>query len=96
MPQHKQTQSVMFFAQSGCLLPLLIILNLLFGWMFLKPGAWLIVGAILIGLFWINSLVLAKKISSAVSPHHRRGAIDIEAEVVDDGKLKAKNKKHLT
>jgi hypothetical protein len=63
-------------------LPLFILLNLFFGWMFFKPGIWLSVEGILVLLFIINSYILIKKVSGFSSK--RSDAIDVKGEVVDD------------
>lgn len=88
----KNPQSLFFFSQSGCLLPILIVLNLLFGWMFFRPLVWLLIEAALILIFLLNSFAAAKKIISG-PPLKRRSAIDVEAEVVDEDKSGKKNKK---
>ena len=76
-------RSAIILSQAGCLLPFLIFFNLFFGRIFLKPLSWLIVGAVLILLFILNSFVLAKKI--AAFPRDKRdNIIDIEGEVVEN------------
>ena len=77
-------KSFVFFGRSGCLLPLLIILNLFFGMLFLRPLYWLILEIILVLFFIINGYILTKKIFSA-NPK-RENVIDVEAEVVEDKK----------
>lgn len=85
-------KSTVFFVQSGCVLPLLMIFNLFFGWLFLSPLLWLAVEAILIVLFLANSFLLAKKM--VFGPSKRKGAIDVEGHVVEEkdnhGKLSKK------
>jgi len=76
-------KSFVFFSRAGCFLPLLIIFNLLFGWIFLKPLHWLLVEAILILFFIISGYVIMRKI---ISSSKRNDAIDIEGEVVEDKK----------
>ncbi|MFH0763244.1 MAG: hypothetical protein V1925_05085 [Candidatus Omnitrophota bacterium] len=70
-----------FFIQSGCLLPFLIVFNLIFGWLIFPAPAWFLLGGILILLFAINSYILVKKAAS-FSSSSRRGndAIDVEAQ----------------
>ena len=81
-------KSVVFSSRAGCLLPLLIILNLLFGWRIFKPLEWLAVGAVLALLFIFNSIVVARQVFPRGSSR-RSGAIDVEAEVMEgDNKLK--------
>jgi len=72
-----------FFSASGCLLPFLIIFNLLFGWIFLKPLHWLVIEAALVLFFIINGYVMTRKIIS-VSSKKRANVIDVEGEVVED------------
>jgi uncharacterized membrane protein len=73
---------IVFFSRTGCLLPLLIILNLFFGWIFFKPLEWLAVGLILVLLFMLSSIILTRKIFSVSSKDKR--IIDVEGEVLDD------------
>jgi hypothetical protein len=75
-------KSVVFFSQSGCLLPLLILWNLFFGWMFFKPLIWLAIEGILVLLFTLNSYILARRISSFTAK--RSNVIDVEGEVVEE------------
>lgn len=82
MHKDKSIKSFVFFSQTGCLLPLLIILNLFFGWMFLKPIVWLLTEAILILLFMINSYILTRRISSFSTK--RDNVVDVEGGVVED------------
>lgn len=82
MQKDNSIKSFVFFSQTGCLLPLLIILNLFFGWMFLKPIAWLLTEGILILLFMINSYILSRRISSFSAKRDK--VIDVEGEVVED------------
>ncbi len=70
-----------FFSSTGCLLPSLIIFNLFFGWIFLKPLYWVAIEAILLLLFVINGYVMTRKIISA-SGKKRDNVIDVEAEVI--------------
>lgn len=71
-----------FFASSGCLLPALLIFNLLFGRIFLKPKIWLITEVILLLIFIINGYMITRKI---ISPSSKRdNVIDVEGKVVED------------
>lgn len=83
MYKDSHSRSFVFSSRSGCLLPLLIILNLLFGWIFLKPKEWLILEAILVLFFIINGYVMTQKIVSS-SSKKRGNVIDVEGEVVPD------------
>ena len=82
MYKNKRLSSFVFFSGSGCLLPALIIFNLLFGWIFLKPKLWLITEAILILFLIINGFIITRKIFSTSSK--RDDAIDIKGEVVEE------------
>lgn len=82
MNKDKRLRSFVFFSGSGCLLPALIIFNLLLGWIFLKPKLWLLTEAILILLFMVNTYVIRRKIISISSK--RDDAIDVQGEVVED------------
>lgn len=82
MYKNNSIKSFVFFSRSGCLLPLLIILNLLFGWLFLKFWHWLIIEAILVLLFIFNIYIIARKIFSTSSK--RNNVIDVKAEVVEE------------
>jgi uncharacterized membrane protein len=75
-------KSIVFFSRTGCLLPLLIIFNLLFGWIFLRPLCWLFLEIVLVLLFMVNSYILTRRIILASS---RRGdGIDVEAKVLEE------------
>jgi hypothetical protein len=82
-------KSLVFFSRTSCLLPFLAIFNLFFGWLFLKPGHWLIAEAVLVILFVLNGLILIRKMTSSL-PQMRQGygrkdAVDTEAEVIEEG-----------
>jgi uncharacterized membrane protein SirB2 len=71
-------------AGSGCLLPTLIFLNLIFGWMIFKPvWLWLCVGVILVFIFILRASLFLKKFSSA-GQKKRNDVVDIQAVVLDD------------
>ena len=67
-------------------MPFLIGFNLIFGWLFLPPLAWLSLEGILILLFVLNSYIMVKKISSFSSSPGRRDSevIDVEAQVEEE------------
>jgi len=74
-------------AQGGCLLPFLILFNLIFGLIFFKPLTWVIIEASLLLLFIINSYLLAKKINTGFSESskNKRGkVIDVQGYVVKE------------
>ncbi len=77
-------KSVVLFSYSGCLIPLLLVLNLLFGWMFLSPKTWLLTEAVLFLLFLLNSFIFTRRISSAALRPRRRDVIDVEGEIVNE------------
>lgn len=74
-------KSILFFSQTGCLLPLSILLNLFFGWIFFKPILWLSIEGILILLFILNSYILTRRILSSFKSDD---VIDVQGEVVED------------
>lgn len=80
--RNNSIKSFVFFSRTGCLLPLLIILNLLSGWIFLRPIYWLLTEVILILLFIVNSYIISRKIISTSS--RRNDIIDVEGKVVED------------
>jgi hypothetical protein len=77
-------RSVVLFSYSGCLIPLLLVLNLLFGWMFLSFRHWLLVEAALFLLFIIHSFIFTRRMLSRASQQRKGDVIDVEAEVVED------------
>jgi len=77
-------KSIVFVSRTGCLLPFLIAANLLFGWMLLKPLVWIVAEIVLIGLFIVNSVILAKKILSGDKPADK-GVIDTKGEILKEG-----------
>lgn len=76
---------ITFFGQAGCLLPLLILFNLFFGWMFLPVLYWLAAGSVLILLFFVNSYIFLRRLSKMTKPAEgaRDGAIDVEGKVIE-------------
>lgn len=87
MYKNNPIKSFVFFSRSGCFLPLLIILNLMLGWIFLKPIYWLLSGAILISVFIINSYIIMRKIFPSSKCDE---AIDVEGEVIEDRQQRLK------
>jgi hypothetical protein len=59
---HSPDKSFFFVTQTGYLLPLLILLNLFFGWMFFKPLHWLLIEGIMVLLFILNVRIMMRKI----------------------------------
>lgn len=84
MPWNKPLGSFVFFSSSGCILPALIIANLLFGWMFFKPTEWLIISGALLLAFLINAYIFTRRVVSGVSGRDK--IIDVEGEVVEEHK----------
>ena len=76
---------MIIFSQSGCLLPLLILINLFFGLAFFKFGTWLAIELILILLFLLNSLFMARKIFS--QPRKNNKVIDVEGKVIEERQI---------
>ena len=77
-------RSVLIFSQTGCFLPLIFLINLIFGWMFFKPLTWLAIEGVILSLILINSLLLVRKISSLTKT--KSNVIDIEGEVIEEKK----------
>ena len=69
-------------SSGGCLLPLLIILNLFFGRLFLKASHWLALEGVLILLFALNSYLFTRRIFRCVKK--RDNVIDVEGEVIKE------------
>lgn len=76
---------VAFFGQAGCLLPLLILFNLFFGWMFVPPFYWLAAEGVLILLFFINSYIFLRRLAklTKTTEEARAGVIDVEGKVIE-------------
>ena len=79
-------RSVVLLGYSGCLIPILLALNSLFGWMFLSFKYWLLGEAVLLLLLFLNSLVFTRKAFSGSRRQQRSNIIDVEGEVVDEEK----------
>jgi len=73
----------MLITYSGCLLSLLIVLNLFFGQFFFKPGQWLAIEGILILLFFLHSYIVTRRVKSA-QRNNPQNVIDVEGKVVED------------
>jgi len=89
------TSGFVFTGQSGCLLPMLIILNLFFGRLiFSSNSLWLGIEGILVLLFIIKIHIFTRKIREQLWPggrdnqgHKPQGkVVDIQGRVVEDGK----------
>jgi len=76
----------MIIAYSGCLLPLLIILNLFFGRLFLKTADWLAFEGILILLFLFNSYIKLYRFTHSSRRKGGDNVIDVEGKVINDKK----------
>jgi len=75
------------FGCSGCLLPLLILFNLFFGWIFIHSFLlWLMIQTGLVLLFLFNSYLVIKHFSGSPANKGKESAIDVEAEVVEEKK----------
>ena len=81
MYKSNSIKSLVFFSRRGCLLPLLITLNLLLGWIFLRPIHWLIIEAVLVLFFIVNSYIITRRMFSSSK---RDDVIDVKGEVVKD------------
>lgn len=69
----------------GCLLPLLLVLNTIFGWMFLNFKYWLLLELLLLSAVWLGAFTFDGKISGAATGRRRRrnDVIDVEAKIID-------------
>ncbi len=74
-------RSMVFLSGAGCLLPSLVISNLFFGWIFLRPKVWLLVEVALVVALWIYSHLLRRKISRL--QQKRDKVIDTDAEIIE-------------
>ena len=77
---------IILLGRMGCLLPLLIIFNLFFGWMFFGFLLWALIEIVLIIIFILVSLLTARRIFRQEQQKDKDNVIDIEAEVLDDKK----------
>lgn len=75
---------MMILGCSGCFLPFLIIINLLFGRLFFKTGIWLVIEGVLILLFFFTSIIMTRRMFT--KPDRRKGVIDVEGEVIKERK----------
>ncbi|MDD5027764.1 MAG: hypothetical protein PHV58_04695 [Candidatus Omnitrophica bacterium] len=73
----------MLISYSGCLLPLLIVLNLFFGQFFFKTGQWLAIEGILILLLLFHSYFAARRVKSS-QRNNPKNVIDVEGKVIED------------
>ena len=73
----------MLISYSGCLLPLLIVLNLFFGQFFFKTSQWLAVEGVLILLLILHSYIVTRRIKSS-RRNNPKNVIDVEGKVVED------------
>ena len=80
-----QNRSLFFVSQTGCLLPVLIVFNLMFGWMFFKLSTWILVEVVMILLFVLSARFMMKKIVSS-SFSRRENVVDVEGETVEEKK----------
>jgi hypothetical protein len=73
----------MLISSGGCLLPLLIVLNLFFGQFFFKTGQWLAIEGILVLLLLLHSYMVTRRIKSS-QRNNPKNVIDVEGKVVED------------
>ena len=76
------SKAMVYIAHAGCLLPILLILNLFFGWLIFKPLIWIGLELVLLLGFVLSSYVFAKSI--LYSRPGNNEAIDVEAEVIEE------------
>lgn len=84
----KEAKRILFFSQTGCFLPFLIIFNFFFGWIFFRPLIWLLIELVLIAAFLVNVFLLKRNILRMNIPKQSvdSDVVDIEAEVEDEDK----------
>lgn len=70
------------FYSSGCLLPFLIIFNLIFGRLFFNARTWLAIEGILIIIFIVYSYIFSRRIINSVK--RKDNVIDVEGEVIEE------------
>ena len=88
-------KSVVLFGNIGCFLPFLIIFNLFFGWIFLRPAIWLGLEAVLLLILLLSLHIFSKSIRSSMRADSGH-IIDVEAEVLkDDAAHKRVGKKDI-
>ena len=80
-------RSRVFLAQSGCLLPFLLIFNLFFGRIFFKPRLWLIIEALLFLIILATGYIAIRRVK-VYSALHRKEVIDVQGEVIGDKKIR--------
>ena len=69
--------------RGGCFLPLLIIFNFLFGWIFFSIRTWLLIELILFAVLFLYGYILSRKIFSQIdNPTKKVDAIDVEGKVL--------------
>ncbi|PIP19493.1 MAG: hypothetical protein COT38_03055 [Candidatus Omnitrophica bacterium CG08_land_8_20_14_0_20_41_16] len=70
------------FYSSGCLLPFLIVFNLIFGRLFFNTRHWLTIEGVLILLFMLYSYIFSRRIINSV--RRKDNVIDVEGEIVKE------------
>lgn len=76
------SKAMVYIAHAGCLLPILLIFNLLFGWLIFNPLTWIGIELILFLSFVLSSYIFARFI---FYPRPRNNeAIDVEAQVISE------------
>jgi uncharacterized membrane protein len=76
---------MIFSANTGCFLFLLFIINLFFGWLFLKPGHWLLVQGVLILILWLSAKSIRMNLNREnKATKDKNNVIDVEGKVVKD------------
>jgi len=73
---------MIMLGRAGCLIPFLLVINLLFGWIFLGVFYWVLVEAALLIFFLATLSYYAKAIVSDI-PCRYPDVIDIEARPAD-------------
>ncbi len=93
--------SIVLTGLGGCLLPSLVIGNLFFGWLFLKPLHWILLEIALVLALRLQTVWILRKMTQRMqNPSGKRpgrsGVIDVEGEVVEEPpKTSPEDKKRL-
>jgi hypothetical protein len=72
----------MFIGCSGCLIPLLLILNLFFGKLFFSAEQWLAIEGLLFLVLLLTSYINLRRFSFTKQSKKRSNVIDVEGKVV--------------
>ena len=77
-------KSFVYVSGSGCFLPIVLFINLVFGWLVFKPLLWLTIEGVLLFLFAVTSYVFVSRASRFAAK--KDTVVDVEAEVLEEKK----------